>query len=234
MGNPATRADLFDRLAVLGKLLGDDVEGKFMKNFLDFAEERLVVLKGNGDFELEWMDDWMRAFKGNPSEFQPPIAPLESLTEQQRGFLKQVLDDPDPGDFWKLDEPVWNNGAEPPFPHNYWTRGIIAEIDLYQQQYRLYGYEHLPVAQAIDYTKLGKAVQVKTIKNPATATARMEKAIRDLIAAAPTGDLKLHVLVKPGQDAAPLRAHLDSYLEEFFPAHVGRFELRIVNYSVLP
>jgi hypothetical protein len=215
-------------------LLDNDVEGKFMKNFLDFADDRLIVLDAHGNFEKEWMDDWMRAFKGNPSEIQAPVAPLESLTEQQRGFLKQVLDDPDPGDCWKLDDPVWANGAEPPFPHNYWTRGIIAEIDLYQQQYRLYGYEHLPVAQAIDYTKLGKAVQVKTIKNPATATARMEKAIRDLIAAAPTGDLKLHVLVKPGQDAAPLRAHLETYLFDEFRNDVGRFELRIVNYSAIP
>ena len=159
-------------------LLDNELDDAVMKNFLKVADKRLVVPDDQGGV-IDWMEDWLRAFKGNPAEFvdRPP---LESLTPQQRGFLKQVLSEPDPEDFWKLDDPIWTNGAEPPFPHNYWTRGIIAEIDLYHRVYKPAGYAHLSVEKAIDYTRLATpaspvmVVQAKTVKNPATAVLRMQ------------------------------------------------------------
>lgn len=239
MENPATRAVLFDRLAVLGKLLDNDVEGKFMKNFLDFAEDRLIVLKDDGAFELEWMDDWMRAFKANPSEFVNRPA-LESITPDQRVYLKHILDDNPPapgrpGDFWRLDDPPWEN-LDPNSPHweRYRIRGILAELHLFNDFYRQRGFVHTPTAEAIDYTG-DIAVQVKCTKNPMGAAADAKLAINELYRKQTTGPLLLEVLVKPDVDGTGLDAALKAHLEAFYtPEQRARCSILVTNYTVVP
>ena len=242
LANPATRAVLFDRLARLGKLLGDDVEGKFMKNFLDFAEDRLIVLKDDGAFELEWMDDWMRAFKANPSELvnRPP---LESLTDNQRVFLKHILADESPtvpgkpGDFWRLDDPPWEN-IDPNSPHweRYRIRGILAELHLYHDEYRAAQFVHTPTARAIDYTK-DITVQVKSVKNPDGSLSDMRRAMDDLLEDTHPGvKMRLYVLAKPGTDYSALEQALIDYRRDLvdleFLDEVSRLEIRIKHYSI--
>ena len=238
LNNPATRAVLFDRLAVLGKLLDNDVEGKFMKNFLDFAEDRLIVLKDDGAFELEWMDDWMRAFKANPSEFVNRPA-LESITPDQRVYLKHILDDSPgvpgkPGDFWRLDDPPWENiDQNSPHWERYRIRGILGELHRYHEKYLGEGYIHTPTAKATDFTK-DIAVQVKCTINPMGAASRAKKAIDDLYDARPTGPLRLEVLVKPGVDWSDLDAALAAHLEiAYTPAQQARIQIVIMNYSAV-
>ena len=220
----------------MGAILSARIRGK---NFLDFAEDRLVILKGNGDFELEWMDDWMRAFKANPSEFVNRPA-LESITPDQRVYLKHILDDNPPapgkpGDFWRLDDPPWENlGPNSPHWERYRIRGILAELHLFNDFYRQHGFVHTPTTPAIDYIG-GIAVQVKCTKNPMGAATVAKRAIDDLIDAEPTGPWILEVLVKPGSVTTDLEAVLKSHLDDFYdPEQVERFAVLVKDYSVVP
>ena len=212
-----------------------------MKNFLDFAEDRLIVLKDDGAFELEWMEDWMRAFKANPSEFVNRPA-LESITPDQRVYLKHILDDSPgvpgkPGDFWRLDDPPWENiDQNSPHWERYRIRGLLAELDLYHKEYRAEGFVHTPTAQAIDYTK-DITVQAKSVKNPDGAVSKMREAMDDLIDETPPGTkMRLHVLVKQGSDYTSLEQALIDYRRDLvdlgFLDDVSRFEIKVQHYSV--
>ena len=163
----------------------------------------------------EFFEGFFRAFEGNSSlmgNLDDPAKSITSLSPGARARLKAFLSDPDPGYLWKIDDPVFVNGV-PQIPQNYFTRGILAELDVYVRQYKAAGFTHHSTAPGFDFTG-SKWVQIKSTKNPSASghIAAMKLAIDKLILESP-GDvpLRLHILKKPGTDSNQLESALEAY-----------------------
>jgi len=126
-----------------------------MKRFLDIAEECLVLERPGGAID-EWIEEFFRAFKGNPGEYvnRPP---LDDLSPNGIQRIKNFLNDPNPGYVWKFEEGLETQWKAPI------VRGILVEIDLWQRLYKSAGWTHLPTAEAVDFIRGIQALQVKSI-----------------------------------------------------------------------
>jgi hypothetical protein len=226
---------LSDRLAQLTKLLGVEANlDVFLKNFMKVADERLLILHADNTMD-DIFEAWFRAMSGNPAnlvpantELMPSTMAANFLDANGKARLKLLLSDPDPGDPWKLNAPDWLTGEPPPIPHNYWTRGMLIEIDTFVRKYKPDGYAHHPQQHGYDYSR-AKYVQVKSLKNPDGAISAMKKAVDDLVEHSPAGtDLKLHICKQPGSSSADLRPKLERYI--FDQGLKDRVELLIEEY----
>jgi hypothetical protein len=187
----------------------------------------------------EFFEGFFRAFEGNPGlmhNVDDPAQAWPAYSSEAKARLKQFLSDPDAGNLWKIDDPIWGPNGEPDIPHNYWTRGILAELDLYYRSYKPLGFEHLPTQPGFDYRKLadGTLAQAKSVKNPDGAVEAMKEAIRKLRAQDPTdtAPLKLHIMKKPGTDSALLNTALYDFIDNT-PLE-GRLEIIIQPYNIGP
>ncbi len=205
---------LYKRAAQLAELLGPDCDATIMKNFVKVAEERLIIARADGSVD-EFFEGWFRACEGNPSLMQHADAQdlaLASMSPNGKARLKQILSDPDPGNPWKFDDPVWVPGEDPPIPSNYWARGVMLELDIYKRVYKPNSFFHHPNAAGYDFSG-GKWVQIKSLSNPNAAIQRMESAIEQLRTSDISGvaPLKLHILKKMGASSDTLQTALDLY-----------------------
>jgi hypothetical protein len=193
-------------------LLGAEADAVTMKNFLKVAEERLVVAHPDGAVD-EFFEGFLRAFEGNSSlmgGLADPQQSIASLSPGAKSRLKAFLSDP--GYLWKIDDPVFVDGV-PQIPQNYFSCGILAELDVYVRQYKAAGFTHHPTAAGFDFSG-PKWVQIKSTKNPSSSghIAAMKNAINDLIEKSPNNvPLKLHILKKPGTDSSGLESALEAY-----------------------
>jgi hypothetical protein len=149
-----SEALIYKRAAQLAELLGPDCDATIMKNFVKVAEERLIIARADGSVD-EFFEGWFRACEGNPSLMHHADTrdlALSSMSPNGKARLKQILSDPDPGNPWKFDDPVWVPGEVPPIPSNYWARGVMLELDAYKRIYKPLGYTHHPTAAAYDYS----------------------------------------------------------------------------------
>ncbi|MCW1922551.1 hypothetical protein OKA05_08290 [Luteolibacter arcticus] len=225
------------RAAQLAVLLGDQCDETIMKNFLKVAEERLIILRPAPDGHVvdEFFEGFFRCFEGNPSlmvNADTAELSLSQLSANGKAYLKSFLSDPDAGNLWKIDDPLWVD-EDIAIPHNYWVRGLLAEIDVYKRVYKSQGFTHHPTAAGFDLSDDVTWVQIKSVKNPGGAIDGMKKAIDKLAASRPdSGDLKLHILAKPGTDTAGLKSALDNYLGG--KPYESRFEVEIEFYDLGP
>ena len=177
------------------------------------ADEAIVIKHADGTID-EYFEGFFRAFEGNPSLMTSADDlgfSISSLSPEGKATLKKFLGDPNPGKLWDIDVPAIVD-SEPAIPHNYWVRGILAELSIYKKVYKKAGYTHAPTAAGYDFTG-PKWVQIKTLKNPDGAYNAMRKAVDDLILKSPTDkELKLHILKKPGSSSDQLSAALTNYI----------------------
>lgn len=230
-----SEALIHKRAAQIAHLLGDECDETVMKNFLKVAEERLIVTRPDGSVD-EFFEGWLRCSEGNPSLLQHADNQgfaLSEMTANGKARLKQILSDPDPGNPWKFDDPVWVTGENPPIPSNYWARGLMLELDAYKRVYKPLGYTHHPTAAAYDYSG-PKWVQMKSLKNPDGAIQAMKDAIDALLDAAPTGPARLHILKKPGTGSSSLESALTAYKESLDASQRDRLEIIIQSYDLGP
>jgi hypothetical protein len=219
------------RTAQLIHLLGDEADAVTMKNYLQVAEERVVIAHPDGAVD-EYFEGFFRAFEGNSSIVGNLAEPVQSLSAGAKTRLKAFLSDPNPGYLWKIDDPVFVDGV-PQIPQNYWARGVLGELDVFNRVYKKQGYTHAPSAEGYDI--LGsKWVQIKTTANPSSSgnIAAMKVAIDDLVRVAGESslNLKLHILKKPGTDSAALQAALIQHADQ--KGILGRFELLVEPYNI--
>jgi len=225
---------LRQRTAQLAHLLGTEADAVTMKNFLQVAEERLVLPRADGTVD-EFFEGFFRAFEGNSSlmgDLADPTKSISSLSPGAKARLKAFLSDPDPGYLWKIDDPVFVDGV-PQVPQNYFTRGILAELDVYVRQYKAAGFTHHPTAAGFDFTG-SKWVQIKSTKNPSSSDhiRAMELAIDNLILQSPAEvPLRLHILKKPGTDSSALELALSNY-KDLQPLTRNRVEILIETYNI--
>jgi hypothetical protein len=227
-----SEALLYKRAAQLAELLGPDCDATIMKNFVKVAEERLIIARTDGSVD-EFFEGWFRACEGNPSLMQHADTQdlaLSSMSPNGKARLKQILSDPDPGNPWMFDDPVWVPGEAPPIPSNYWARGVMLELDIYKRVYKPQELIHHPNAAGYDFSG-SKWVQIKSVKNPDGAIAAMIEAIDDLVLKSPNGaQLKLHILKRHGASSAALDDALEAYLVG--KPYINRFEFIIDAYNI--
>ena len=203
-----------------------------MKNFMKAAEERVIVVHPDGTVD-EFFEGFFRAFEGNSSLIGDLADPIPSLSAGAKTRLKAFLSEPNTGSLWKIDDPTFVDGV-PQIPQNYWTRGVLGELDVFNRGYKKQGLTHAPSAEGYDIFG-SKWVQIKTTANPSSSgnIAAMRKAIDKLvIEAPPNSPLKLHILKKPGTDSAALESALIQYRTD--NSLVGRLELDIQPYNIGP
>ena len=216
IAKPGGEAIFAKRTSQLMHLLGDECDATTMKNFMKAAEERVVVVHADGTVD-EFFEGFFRAFEGNPArmhDLDDAAKDIDAYTPEAKARLKQFLSDPDAGNLWKIDDPIWGPNGEPDIPHNYWTRGIIGELDLFYRKYKLLGFSHHPTQPGFDYDEaLQGLVQAKTVRNPDGAVNAMQKAIDALASKASnsTTPLTLHIMKKPGTNSSALESALDIY-----------------------
>lgn len=165
---------------------------------------------------------------------EDPAHSIASLSSGAKARLKAFLSDPNPGYLWKTDDPVFVDGV-PQIPQNYFTRGVLGELDVFNRIYKKQGYTHAPSAEGYDI--LGpKWVQIKTTANPSSSgnIQAMQKAIDKLVAEAPeSASLRLHILKKPGTDSTALQAALEDYLVD--KPYKNRFDTPLIEaYDIGP
>ena len=217
-------------------LLGDECDAITMKNFMKAAEDRVVVVHPDSTVD-EFFEGFFRAFEGNSSLSNNLDDPMHSIATWSPGAkvrAKHFLSGEDAGSLWRLDDPVFVNGV-PQIPQNYWTRGVLGELDVFYRAYKKQGYTHAPSAEGYDIFG-PKWVQVKTTSNPSsTGNIRaMEISIVDLVEQSPTEStpLLLHILKKPGTDSTALKNALDNYL--IGKPYENRFEILIQSDKIGP
>jgi hypothetical protein len=182
------------------------------------ANDRLIIVQSEAVVD-DIFEAWFRGMSGNPANLVPANTGLmpstmaaDFLNANGKARLKLLLSDPDPGDPWKLNAPDWLTGEPPPIPHNYWTRGMLIEIDTFVRKYKPDGYAHHQQQPGYDYSR-AKYVQVKSLKNPDGAISAMKTAIAKLVEHSPPGTkLKLHICKQAGSSSADLRTKLDEYI----------------------
>ena len=187
------------RFAQLIHILGDDFSAQIGRNFLKVADEVLLVRTANGNVD-EFFEAFFRAFDGNPalmvSADVGATFSKSGLSAEGKATLKKFLSDPNAGKLWEIDVPAIVDN-EPAVPHNYWVRGILAELSIYKRVYKKAGYTHAPTAAGYDFS--GPAwVQIKALKNPVGAIGAMKEAILKLRDNSPAStSIKLHILKNP-------------------------------------
>jgi len=208
--------DVFSkRTSQLMHLLGDECDAVTMKNFMKAAEDRVIVVHPDGTVD-EFFEGFFRAFEGNSSLANNLDDPMHSIATWSSGAkerAKHFLSGEDAGSLWRLDDPVFVDGV-PQIPQNYWTRGVLGELDVFNRVYKKQGYTHAPSAEGYDIFA-PKWVQVKTTANPSSSgnIEAMKKAIDKLVLESPEeATLKLHILKKPGTDSTALQTALEDYL----------------------
>lgn len=226
------------RLAQLQTLLGDDFNDTIAKNFAKVADEFILIPRADNTVD-EFFEGFFRSMDGNPSLMKHADdstlslgGSIETLTPNGKARLKQILSDPDAGNPWKLDTPdEWLD--TPPFPSNFWARGLLLEIQQFKKIYKPAGYTHHPTAAAYDFVSAAEYVQLKTLKNPDGAFSAMKKAVDALAALSDTTkNLKLHINKKPGSTSTQLKASLDAYIETL-PTN-NRITVIIEEYTPTP
>lgn len=223
------------RFAQLMHILGDDFTAQIGRNFLKVADEIILVPTANGNVD-EFFEAFFRAFDGNPSLMVSADVGASfsksSLSANGKATLKKFLSDPNAGKLWEIDVPAIVDN-EPAVPHNYWVRGILAELSIYKRIYKKAGYSHAPTAPGYDFTG-PKWVQVKSLKNPDGAVGAMRKAVDSLIANSPNSpSLRLHILKKPGTSSGTLEANLREYARTH-PTGPGRVEIIVEEFDLIP
>ncbi len=230
-----SEAVLSKRTAQLMHLLGDECDDVTMKNFMKVAEERLIIGHPDGTVD-EYFEGFFRAFEGNSSlanNLEDPAHSIASLSSGAKARLKAFLSDPNPGYLWKIDDPAFVNGV-PQVPQNYWARGVLGELDVFNRIYKKQGYTHAPSAEGYDIFG-PKWVQIKTTVNPSSSgnIQAMRNAIDDLVDKSPLSSaLKLHILKKPGTDSAALQSALQIHIDT--PLLRNRVEILIQPYNIGP
>jgi hypothetical protein len=225
------------RFAQLMHLLGDDFSAEIGRNFLKIADEVILVSAPNGNVD-EFFEAFFRAFDGNPGLMvNADIGATfskNSLSAEGKATLKKFLSGPDAGKLWEIDVPAIVDN-EPAVPHNYWVRGILAELSIYKRVYKNAGYTHAPTAAGYDFKSAVEYVQIKTLKNPDGAINAMKKAVDDLVEKSPGPpiNLKLHILKKPGTTSEQLRTGLLEYIENKIGAQ-GRMTIVIDEFELTP
>ena len=196
------------------------------------ADEAIVIKHADGTID-EFFEGFFRAFEGNPSLMTSADDlgfSISSLSPEGKATLKKFLGDPNPGKLWDIDVPAIVD-SEPAIPHNYWVRGILAELSIYKKVYKKAGYTHAPTAAGYDFTG-PKWVQIKTLKNPDGAFGAMKTAVDKLILQSPIDKpLKLHILKKPGTSSETLRQSLDAYIRNL--PEKDRIELIIEEFELV-
>ena len=155
------------------------------------------------------------------------------LSAEGKATLKKFLSDPNAGKLWEIDVPAIVDN-EPAVPHNYWVRGILAELSIYKRVYKKAGYTHAPTAAGYDFS--GPAwVQIKSLKNPDGAIGAMKEAILKLRDNSPASTpIKLHILKKPGTASDHLEDALLNYVNELGEQVSSRFTLEIQPFELVP
>ncbi len=216
---------LYDRLGLLHKLLGDELDETLVDNFLKVMEHKLIH-EADGKV-VDWGEDFLRCFRHNPSEFSSRAA-FSELDDNGKAFLKQFLSDPDAGDMWKL--PEWPDQHE-----KYWIRGLVGELEMWHKKYAREGFSHLPNATAFDFQNAATKVSIqnKTVQTVnAGSIQRMKTAINDMLASgnAPSDHiLVLEVLLKPdsGNAEVLMRETLQTFLNDIPNGGGARIRLEI-------
>jgi len=218
-------------------ILDDDFNEEIGRNFLKVADEVILVRKADDTVE-EFFEAFFRAFEGNPGLMVSADAGAtfskSSLSAEGKATLKKFLSDPNTGKLWEIDVPAIVNN-EPAIPHNYWIRGILAELSIYKRLYKNAGYEHFPTAQAFDLKSATEYVQIKTLKNPDGALGAMKKAV-DALAALPSppNGFKLHILKKPGSASNQLKTSLEDYIDNSDNPIIRSVKLSIEEFDLVP
>ena len=227
---------LLDRVAQAKHILGDEFTETIERNFVKVMEDIILVRRSDGHVE-SFFDAFFKAFEGNPAlmhhadelSFRVGV-PLEPMSPEAKATLKKFLSGPNAGKLWEIDvPPIVDN--EPAVPHNYWVRGILAELSIYKRVYKQSGYEHFPTATAFDLKSAAEYVQIKTLKNPDGALGAMKKAVDALaLLPAPPAGLKSHILKKPGSSSSQLQSALTQYIVNHpsgkpIVLHIQEFEL---------
>jgi len=231
MAKEGSEAVIHKRAAQIAHLLGDECDETVMKNFMDVVEQRLILERSGGEID-EWIEDFLRAFKGNAAEFvnRPPLDDLSSNGVQR---LKNFLSEPLPGYAWKFEEGLETNWKAPI------VRGLLVELELWYRVYKPAGWAHLPTSEAVDFIKGVQALQLKSIGtvNSNTIT-RMKEAVlamRDYGVSNGKTDLILDIRKKPGLDTSALQQQLDDYIATLNPSNNGlTITFNIHEYDFLP
>jgi hypothetical protein len=156
------------------------------------------------------------------------------LSAEGKATLKKLLSDPNAGKLWEIDVPAIV-GNEPAVPHNYWVRGILGELAVYKRFYKNAGYTHVPTAPGFDLKSAAEYVQIKTLKNPDGAYNAMKNAIDALVGLPnPPSGLKLHILKKPGSGSDQLETALRNYIDDPDGSILGRVQLIIQEFDLVP
>lgn len=182
----------------------------------------------------EFFEAFFSCFEGNPAVLKwadDPGRELASLSTTGKDFLKSFLSDPNAGDLWKIDDPIWTNGG-PGIPHKFFVRGLLAELDVYKRAYKPLSYTHHQTAAGFDFKGPAGAprwVQIKSLSNPDAAIDRMKLAMDDLLNAGSSdaAPLRLHILKKPGSSSDSLEQALIQYATD--PKFSGRMKNPIIQ-----
>jgi hypothetical protein len=229
------------QFARLMQILGDDFTEQIGRNFLKIADEVILVPKADGTVD-EFFEAFFKAFEGNPSLMKHADdinvrvgGSFESMSPEAKAILKKFLSDPNAGKLWEIDVPAIVDN-EPAVPHNYWVRGILAELSIFKRQYKAAGYQHFPTAAGFDFKSAAEYIQIKTLKNPDGAYGAMKKAVDDLVALPdlePPNKRTLHILKKPGSASGQLKSALENYIDEFVPPN-KKVTLVIDEFDLVP
>lgn len=204
------------------------------------ADDFILVKRADGTVD-DFFESFLKAMEGNPSLMKHADdasikvgGDLEELTPNAKARLKHFLSDPDAGNPWKLDDPQWVAGQDPPIPHNYFARGNLLELQQFKKIYKQHGFTHHPNAAGFDYKRAGNQpawAQMKTVADPTKPNAieRMKVAIDDLVSAASGANepLILHVLTRDSS-ITPMETALKSYLSG--KPYESRFTLLIQQF----
>ena len=143
------------------------------------------------------------------------------------------------GKLWEIDVPAFV-GGEPAIPHNYWIRGLVAELVYYKRVYEHRGFIHTPNAPGVDYKMPSHVAegartltQVKTTSNADGAYQVMKTAIDDLLElSAPLQPLELRILKEPGTSSNQLKNALDGYISQLSEIDQERLDFDIVPFNL--
>ena len=231
---------LLDRIAQLKTILGVDFTETIEKNFVQVIEDVILTRRPDGQVE-SFFEAFFKAFEGNPSlmkhadELSVKVGgPLEPMSSDAKATLKKFLSDPNAGKLWEIDVPAIVDN-EPAVPHNYWVRGILAELSIYKRVYKSAGYQHFPNAIGFDFKSAGEYVQIKSLKNPDGAYGAMKKAVDALVNLSdlPSPNIRtLRILKKPGSASRQLQQQLQAYINSL-PAN-KRVTLEIEPFELTP
>ena len=173
--------------------------------FLKVMDKKLIIPEGQGHHE--WVEDFLRCFQGSAFKFTTPRPVMDGLENWQRLLLKGFLDGPDLGDVYKLDG-IDGRGRV--------VRGLLVEMDFNFRQFK--DWIHTPRGEAVDWTKVPKAVQMKSI-NSATdwQENNLAGAINKLINWQKTNpsvtELTLSIKKNPSLDTEALETVLLDYID---------------------